>query len=51
MLLLGCVGVFGVCEMLEYFVDSNGFVRRRVERYGLIFKMVLFFKLVIVFGS
>ena len=47
----GRVGALGVRETLEYLADSNGFVRRRVERYGPIFKTALFFKPAIVFGS
>ena len=45
------MGALGVRETLEYLADSNGFVRRRVERYGPIFKTALFFKPAIVFGS
>ena len=47
----GRVGALGVRETLEYLADSNGFVRRRVERYGPIFKTALFFKPAIVFGG
>ena len=47
----GRVGAIGVRETLEYLADSNGFVRRRVERYGPVFKTAMFFKPAIVFGG
>lgn len=47
----GRVGLFGCRETLEYVTDPNGFVRRRVERYGPTFKTAMFFKPAVVFGS
>lgn len=47
----GRVGLFGARETLEYVVDPNAFIARRVERYGDVFKTAFFFKKAIVFGS
>ena len=47
----GRVGLFGVRETLEYLMDSNAFVEKRVAKYGPMFKTAFFFKPTIAFGS
>ena len=47
----GRVGLFGVRETLEYLMDSNAFVEKRVAKYGPVFKTAFFFKPTIAFGS
>jgi len=47
----GRVGLFGVRETLEYLGDANGFIERRRQKYGDVFKTALFFKPAVVFGS
>ena len=42
---------FGVRETLEYLMDSNAFVEKRVAKYGPVFKTAFFFKPTIAFGS
>lgn len=47
----GKVGLFGARETFEYLADPNAFIKKRVAKYGPIFKTGIFFKPAIVFGS
>jgi cytochrome P450 len=47
----GRVGLLGVRETLEYLGDANGFIERRRQKYGDVFKTAMFFKPAVVFGS
>jgi cytochrome P450 len=47
----GRVGLSGIRETFEYLQDPRGFIERRVEAYGPVFKTGFFFKPAIVFGS
>ena len=47
----GKVGLFGARETFEYLADPNAFIKKRVAKYGPVFKTGFFFKPAIVFGS
>ena len=47
----GKVGLFGVRETFEYLADPNAFIKKRVAKYGPVFKTGFFFKPAVVFGS
>jgi hypothetical protein len=47
----GKVGLFGARETFEYLADPNAFIKKRVAKYGPVFKTGIFFKPAIVFGS
>ena len=45
------MGLFGARETFEYLADPNAFIKKRVAKYGPVFKTGFFFKPAIVFGS